>query len=103
MGKESLWQKIRQAIGSCAWRVFLWSNKITQEKYWNEIYEQERDMRKKYHIDLNLSANKEKAQTCDNCGNRIRTDNPYVYNCPIGYCWKGSEWKPIEDGIVEKM
>ena len=34
-------------IGQYAWKIFLWSIGMSQEEYWNEIYEQE----KMYELD----------------------------------------------------
>jgi hypothetical protein len=29
-------------VGNIGWRLFLWGNETTDEKYWCEIYEQEK-------------------------------------------------------------
>lgn len=42
MGEETLLDKIRGKIGSMAWKVFIWSIRMTQEQYWRAIYEQEK-------------------------------------------------------------
>lgn len=33
MGDLSIWWRIKEWIGSLAWRVFLWANETTEEKY----------------------------------------------------------------------
>ena len=48
MGKASILEKLRQFIGSIAWRVFLWSISSTEEIYWEDIYEQERRRKEKW-------------------------------------------------------
>lgn len=35
-------QIIKQWIASIGFRLFLWGNDTTEEKYWREIYEQEK-------------------------------------------------------------
>lgn len=45
MGPETFFDRIRDLIGSSAWRIFLWSNRMTEEQYWEQIYVQE----KNYH------------------------------------------------------
>ena len=47
MGSLTLKEKIKQWIASIGWQLFMWGNDITVEEYWNEIYEQENDQRKK--------------------------------------------------------
>ena len=34
-------QRIKDFISMISWRVFLWSIDETEERYWNQIYEQE--------------------------------------------------------------
>ena len=47
MGELSMWQAVKAWIGSLAWRVFIWANDTTEEKYWQEIardfYENDRE------------------------------------------------------------
>jgi len=43
MGEETLFDKIRNLIGSVSWRIFLWSVKMTANQYRKAIYEQESD------------------------------------------------------------
>ena len=38
----SVWCRIKNFIGSIGWRVFLWSEGIREERYWEIIYEQEK-------------------------------------------------------------
>lgn len=38
----TLADRIRDIIGNIAWKVFLWSIQETEDKYWNQIYEQEK-------------------------------------------------------------
>ena len=42
MGELNIFQKIRQLIGNIGWILFIWGNDITEEKYWDLIYEQEK-------------------------------------------------------------
>lgn len=42
MGPETIWDKIKDWIGGIAWGVFLWSCQMTQEQYWEAIYQQEK-------------------------------------------------------------
>lgn len=96
--------KTRAFVGEVAWRVFLWSKGMTDAVYWNSIYEQERDMRKKYNIDLEVSADKAKQRkSCGNCGSRIKCGNEYVYACSDKNCHDLSGWKEENAGIVECM
>ncbi len=45
MGKTPLFERIRDFIGLIAWRVFLWSIQMSDERYWNSIYEQEKALK----------------------------------------------------------
>lgn len=42
MGKHTIFDKLREWIGSLGFGVFLWSIKMSQEQYWNVIYRQEK-------------------------------------------------------------
>lgn len=42
MNKQSLWKKFKQFIASIGWNLFMWGNETTPEKYWEEIYQQEK-------------------------------------------------------------
>ena len=37
MGEPSLLDRIRGFIGSCAWRVLLWANRMKDVEYWAQI------------------------------------------------------------------
>lgn len=41
MGRGSFVDAVRSFIVGIAWHVFLWGIKRTEEKYWEEIYQQE--------------------------------------------------------------
>lgn len=45
MGKLRILDRIRNVVGSIAWKVFLWSIRMTEDEYFEEVYKQE----KKYH------------------------------------------------------
>lgn len=38
----TLLSKIKIFIAGIGWRLFIWGNDTTEEKYWKEIYEQEK-------------------------------------------------------------
>lgn len=38
----TLKQRIKDFISSIVWPIFLWSIDETEERYWNQIYEQEK-------------------------------------------------------------
>jgi hypothetical protein len=42
MGKMTFLDKAKDLIGRYAWRIFLWSIEMTEEKYWKAIYQQEK-------------------------------------------------------------
>lgn len=33
---------LRDFIGGLGWKMFLWANKMTQEEYWERVYEEEK-------------------------------------------------------------
>ena len=37
MSSSSIWDNIRELVGRVAWLVFLWSIKMTKERYWESI------------------------------------------------------------------
>lgn len=39
MGELTLWDRLREWIGSIAWLVFLWASEHTEEEYWRIIRE----------------------------------------------------------------
>jgi hypothetical protein len=41
VGKFNLWWILRNIIGGIGWKVFIWGLGVSQETYWQEIYEQE--------------------------------------------------------------
>lgn len=42
MGPSSIFDRLRDWIGTVAWAVFLWSIKMTEDNYRKAIYEQEK-------------------------------------------------------------
>lgn len=38
MGRQTLFEKVRQFVGSACFKIFLWSVKMTSEEYTAEIY-----------------------------------------------------------------
>lgn len=42
MSGLSIAEKLRSWIGSRAFRAFLWANRTTAEKYWEEVYQIEK-------------------------------------------------------------
>ena len=42
MGKIELIERIKQWIAVIGWNLFIWGNNITEEEYWQRIYEQEK-------------------------------------------------------------
>jgi len=42
MGRGKWYERLRLAVGRMGWRLFLWGNQMTAEKYWKKIYEQEK-------------------------------------------------------------
>jgi len=45
MKKETFYEKVKSIIASIGWKMFLWGSGTTPEKYWGEIYEQEKQLR----------------------------------------------------------
>jgi len=43
MGKLSFKTKIKNFISSIGWEMFIWGSGITQEEYWQRIYQQEKN------------------------------------------------------------
>lgn len=48
MGGISFLDRVRDFIGAVAFRILLWSVRMSREKYWSSIYHQERQLRKDY-------------------------------------------------------
>lgn len=46
MGKKPILEIIRQWIGGMSFRVFLWSIRMSEEQYWQEVWEKEEDKKK---------------------------------------------------------
>lgn len=42
MGPAKILERLRSWIGSRAFRMFIWANRTTNEKYWREVYEIEK-------------------------------------------------------------
>jgi hypothetical protein len=47
MGKENLLAKFKGKVSSIGWKLFIWGLGITQEEYWERIYQQEKQFKKK--------------------------------------------------------
>lgn len=41
MKKSNLIQKIKNKVSSIGWKLFIWGLGISQEDYWERIYQQE--------------------------------------------------------------
>lgn len=52
MGEYTLLDHIRDFIGGIAFTVFLWSARMTEEQYWDAIYEQEQYLREQNSSEL---------------------------------------------------
>ena len=42
MGKLNIIEKIRNWIGRVCFDIFLWSEKMSADEYWNKVYEHEK-------------------------------------------------------------
>lgn len=42
MGKRSIWKELKLRIGALAFGIFIWSIEMTDEEYFDAIYEQEK-------------------------------------------------------------
>ena len=42
MGSESIYQKVKNIIGFIGWKMFIWSINMTQEEYFEIIYQKEK-------------------------------------------------------------
>ncbi len=47
MKKQNLLDKIKRKVSSIGWKLFIWGLGITQEEYWERIYEQEKQFKNK--------------------------------------------------------
>ena len=45
MGKRSIWKELKLRIGALAFGVFIWSMEMTDEEYFDAIYEQEKRLK----------------------------------------------------------
>lgn len=52
MNERNLLYKIRQFIAGIGFRLFLWGNETTEEDYWEEIYQQEKNWKLDNHKEL---------------------------------------------------
>ncbi len=42
MEKETLFKRLKVFISGVAWKVFIWGIDLSEDEYWNRIYEQEK-------------------------------------------------------------
>lgn len=47
MKKENLVDKFKSKVSSIGWKLFIWGLGITQEEYWEHIYQQEKQLKNK--------------------------------------------------------
>ena len=47
MGKRNIWKELKLRIGALAFGVFIWSIEMTDEEYYDAIYEQEKGLKEK--------------------------------------------------------
>ncbi len=47
MSELSIWNKLKLRIGAVAFGIFIWSIGMTDEEYFEEIYEQEKRLKEK--------------------------------------------------------
>lgn len=47
MRKQNLFEKLKSWISSLGWNMFIWGLDITQEEYWERIYQQEKEFKKR--------------------------------------------------------
>ena len=47
MGGLSIWKKIKLRVGAAAFAIFIWSMEMTDEEYFDAIYEQEKYLKEK--------------------------------------------------------
>ncbi len=46
MGKAGMLDRLRYVVCIIAWKLFLWSIKMTEDEYFDSIYEQEKEWRR---------------------------------------------------------
>jgi len=47
MGKQNLLDRLKSKVSSLGWKMFIWGLGITQEEYWERIYQQEKQFKNK--------------------------------------------------------
>jgi hypothetical protein len=47
MGKRNIWEELKLRIGAVAFGIFIWSIGMTDEEYFDAIYEQEKGLKEK--------------------------------------------------------
>lgn len=47
MGKQNLLNRLKSKVSSLGWKMFIWGLGITQEEYWERIYQQEKQFKNK--------------------------------------------------------
>lgn len=50
MEKVPTIKRIKMWIAGIGFRLFIWGNETTEEDYWEEIYQQERNWRRNNHL-----------------------------------------------------
>jgi len=52
MKKSNLLQKIKSKVSSIGWKMFIYGLGISQEEYWERIYQQEKTFKTNNKIEL---------------------------------------------------
>lgn len=47
MGTRSFWERLKSRIGAVAFNIFIWSIEMTDDEYFDIIYEQEKRLKEK--------------------------------------------------------
>lgn len=47
MAKQHLFQRLKNKISSLGWKMFVWGLGISEEEYWERIYQQEKKFKNK--------------------------------------------------------
>ena len=47
MGNRSFWKELKLRIGAVAFGIFTWSIEMTDDEYYDAIYEQEKGLKEK--------------------------------------------------------
>ena len=55
MGKLTLKEWLKEKIGTCAWHIFLWCLDITDEQYWENIYQDQKKEREQAQASKNTA------------------------------------------------